>query len=114
MATYSIGLPRTKSTRETTAARAVETGPAARASWPTVRIETDGATYVGAVCVPETLRRFSDLLADERPFLHLVQVSINGSKDLEPFLALNKRFIRTVRIVDEGKPADLVLVPPAD
>lgn len=87
--------------------------PAARADWPTVKIETDGATYEGQVCVPETKRRLSDVLADERPFLHLVQVSINGAAEREPFLALNKRFIRTVRIVDEGKPADLVLVPPS-
>jgi hypothetical protein len=88
--------------------------PGVRASWPTVRIETDGATYEGQICVPETKRRLSDLLADERPFLHLVQVSINGSGDREPFLALNKRFIRTVRIVDDGKAAELVLLPPSD
>jgi hypothetical protein len=86
---------------------------AAGASWPTVRIETDGATYVGKVCVPETKRRLTDALADDRPFLHLVQVSINGAKEREPFIALNKRFIRTVRIVDEGRPGDLVLVPPS-
>ena len=87
---------------------------AGRASWPTIRIDTDGATYVGQVCMPETKRRLSDVLADDRPFLHLVQVSINGGLEREPFLALNKSFIRTVRIVDEAKLADLVLVPPAD
>jgi hypothetical protein len=84
-----------------------------RASWPTVRIETETATYQGQVCVPETRRRLSDILADERPFLHLVQVQINGAEEREPFLALNKRFIQTVRIVDEGK-TDLVLVAPSD
>ena len=90
-------------------------GPVAeRASWPTIRIDTDGATYVGQVCMPETRRRLSDVLADERPFLHLVNVSINDGAEREPFLALNKRFIRAVRIVDEGKLADLVLVPTAD
>ena len=94
-------------------ARPSSAHPAARADWPTVLIETDGATYEGQVCVPETKRRLSDLLADERPFLHLVQVSINGAGEREPFLALNKSFIRTVRIVDEGKAADLVLVPPS-
>ncbi len=90
-------------------------GPVAgRASWPTIRIDTEGATYVGQVCMPETKRRLSDVLADERPFLHLVNVSINGDAEREPFLALNKRFIRAVRIVDEDKLADLVLVPTAD
>jgi hypothetical protein len=87
-------------------------GAASRATWPTVRIETDTATYVGQVCVPETKRRLSDVLADERPFLHLVQVQINDDDEREPFLALNKRFIRTVRILDEGK-SDLVLVAPS-
>ena len=71
------------------------TGIASRATWPTVRIETDLATYVGQVCVPETKRRLSDVLADERPFLHLVQVQINDGDEREPFLALNKTFIRT-------------------
>jgi hypothetical protein len=88
-------------------------GLASRATWPTVRIETDASTYVGQVCVPETKRRLSDVLADERPFLHLVQVQIDGGAEREPFVALNKSFIRTVRIVDEGK-SDLVLVAPAD
>ncbi len=87
-------------------------GAASRATWPTVRIETDLATYLGQVCVPSTTRRLSDVLADERPFLHLVEVQINDSSEREPFLALNKRFIRTVRIVDEGK-GELVLVAPA-
>jgi Family of unknown function (DUF6812) len=83
-----------------------------KATWPTVRIETETATYLGQICVPETKRRLSDILGDERPFLHLVQVQINGGLEREPFLALNKRFIQTVRIVDEGKP-DLVLVAPS-
>jgi hypothetical protein len=87
-------------------------GVESRATWPTVRIETEAATYVGQVCVPEAKRRFSDVLADERPFLHLIQVQINGESEREPFLAINKSFIRTVRIVDEGK-ADLVLVAPS-
>lgn len=83
-----------------------------RALWPTVRIETDLATYVGQVCVPETKTRLSDVLAEDRPFLHLVHVQINGAEEREPFLALNKRYIRTVRILDEGK-SDLVLVAPS-
>ena len=83
---------------------------ASRARWPTVSIETDGATYVGQVCVPETRRRLTDALADDRPFLHLVHVSINGGDEREPFIALSKRYIRTVRILDEGKPLDLMLL----
>lgn len=96
----------------TTRSRTNAAGVVSQATWPTVRIETDLATYVGQVCVPATTRRLSDVLADERPFLHLVQVQINDGCEREPFLALNKSFIRTVRIVDEGK-GELVLVAPA-
>jgi hypothetical protein len=79
-------------------------GFGARARWCTVRIETDRAVYVGRVYVPETKKRLSDVLCDERPFLSLTDVSINGSGTLEPFMALNKQFIHTARIVDEGEP----------
>jgi hypothetical protein len=87
-------------------------GPAtATATWPVVRIETEGASYVGQLFVPETKRRLTDVLADSRPFVHLVNVTINGGSESEPFIALNKRFIRTVRIVDEGKASEFELVP---
>jgi hypothetical protein len=77
-----------------------------------VRIETEGASYVGQLYVPETKRRLTDVLADTRPFVHLVNVTINGGSEAEPFIALNKRFIRTVRIVDEGKSPEFHLLPP--
>ena len=85
---------------------------AASVAWPVVRIETDGASYVGQLFVPETKRRLTDVLADTRPFVHLVNVTINGESEPEPFIALNKRFIRTVRIVDEGKSSEFHLLPP--
>jgi hypothetical protein len=75
---------------------------APRASWSTVRIETDTAVYVGRVFVPETKKRLSDVLCDDRPFLSVTEVSINDSDTLEPFVALNKSCIRTVRVLHEG------------
>lgn len=81
-------------------------------TWPVVRIETEGGSYVGQLFVPETKRRLTDVLADSRPFVHLVNVTVNGNGEPEPFIAINKRFIRTVRIVDEGR-SELQLVAPA-
>ena len=79
-------------------------GYAGRARWCTVRVETDKAVYVGRVYVPETKKRLSDVLCDDRPFINMTEVSINDSKTLESFVALNKQFIHTVRVLHEGEP----------
>ena len=76
-------------------------GYAARARWETVRIETDSAVYVGRVYVPETKKRLSDVLCDDRMFINLTEVSTNGAEGSEPFVAINKQFVRTVRIVQD-------------
>jgi hypothetical protein len=80
------------------------TGTAPRARWATVRVETDGAVYVGRVYVPETKRRLSDVLADERMFISLTEVAINDSEVIEPFIAVNKQYIRTIRVLNDGEP----------
>jgi len=76
-------------------------GYAVRARWATVRIETDGATYVGRMFVPDSKKRLSDVLCDERPFLNVTEVTINDSHQIEPFVAINKQYIRTVRVISE-------------
>jgi uncharacterized protein DUF6812 len=76
-------------------------GYAVRARWATVRIETDGATYVGRMFVPDSKKRLSDVLCDERPFLNVTEVTINDSHQIEPFVAINKQYIRTVRVINE-------------
>ena len=78
-------------------------GYAVRARWATVRIETEGATYVGRLFVPDSKKRLSDVLCDDRPFLNMTEVTINDSHQIEPFVALNKQYIRTVRVLDEGE-----------
>jgi hypothetical protein len=75
-----------------------------RARWATVRVETDTATYVGRVYVPETRKRFSDMLCDDRPFLNLTEVSVDDGEQIEAYVAVNKRYVRTVRVLDEGAP----------
>lgn len=79
-------------------------GYAARARWATVRIETEGATYVGRLFIPDSKKRLSDVLCDERPFLNMTEVVINDSAHVEPFLALNKQYVKTVRVIFEGEP----------
>ena len=81
---------------------------AARSRWATVRVETEGSMYVGRVFVPETKKRFSDVLCDERPFLFLTEVSVNESDSVEPFVAVNKEHIKTVRVLHDG---DIEAVP---
>jgi hypothetical protein len=78
---------------------------AARARWATVRVETEGAVYVGRVYVPETKRRLSDVLADDRVFINLTEVTINDAQMMEPFVAVNKQYIRTIRVLSDGEPA---------
>lgn len=73
----------------------------AKARWATVRVETDSCVYVGRLFVPETKKRLSDVLCDDRPFLNMTEVTINGSDSIEAFVALNKAFVKTVRVVSE-------------
>jgi hypothetical protein len=75
-----------------------------RARWATVRIETETGVYVGRLYVPETRKRLSDVLNDDRPFLSLTEASTNDSDEVQAFVAVNKRFVRTVRVLDEGTP----------
>jgi uncharacterized protein DUF6812 len=75
---------------------------AARARWATVKIETDTAIYVGRLYVPETKKRVSDVLSDERQFLSLTDVSVNHTSEVESFVAINKSYVRTLRVLHEG------------
>lgn len=84
-------------------------GYAVRARWATVRIETEGATYVGRLYVPDSKKRLSDVLSDDRPFLNMTEVTINDSDQIEPFIALNKQYVRTVRVLHEGEPESVVV-----
>ena len=75
---------------------------AARARWATVKIETDTAIYVGRLYVPETKKRVSDVLSDERQFLSLTDVTVNHTTEVETFVAINKNYVRTLRVLHEG------------
>jgi hypothetical protein len=81
--------------------RAFNYGPGA-ARWATVRVETDGSIYIGRLYVPDSRKRVSDVLSDERPFLHLIDVTTNHGSTRDAFIAVNKRFVKTVRILEEA------------
>ena len=83
------------------------------ARWAMVRVETDGGVYVGRVFVPEPRTRVSDVLADDRQFLSLTEVRVNDGAQVEAYMAVNKRFVRTLRILDEGfaPPVQSSIVP---
>jgi hypothetical protein len=78
---------------------------AAKPRWATVRVEALGSIYVGRVFIPETRKRFSDVLCDERAFLLLTEVSVDDSEVVEPFIAINKTSITTVRVLHDGEGA---------
>jgi hypothetical protein len=73
-----------------------------RARRYTVRLETDSGIYVGKLYVPHGKGRVSDVIADERPFLNLTEVTHNDGLTVESYVAVNKRHIHTLRVVDEG------------
>jgi hypothetical protein len=70
--------------------------------------DREGTVYVGRVFVLETKKSLSDVISDERMFVNLTQVSINDSPAVEPFVALNKQYVKTIRVLNEG---DVVPAP---
>lgn len=75
----------------------------ARARWSKVVVEVDGIAYEGQLYIPDGKRRVSDVLCDERPFLNLIEVAINGKTPRERYVAINKSYVRTLRVLDEGE-----------
>ena len=73
-----------------------------RPRWATVRLETEGCVYTGRMYVADGTLRVSDVLADDRQFLSLTEVKVNEADQVEAFMAVNKSYIRTLKILDEG------------
>jgi hypothetical protein len=81
---------------------------ATRARWATVRIETPGGCYEGRLYVPDGKKRVSEVLNDDRQFVNLANVTFNKG-EAEEFVAINKSFIQTLRVLKEGD-ADVVSI----
>jgi hypothetical protein len=43
------------------------------------------------------------VLCDDRPFVSMTEVSIDDGETIEPYVAVNKHFIKTVRVLHEGE-----------
>jgi hypothetical protein len=78
-------------------------GYARRIRWATVLIRTDWGTYLGRVQVPHGLRRVEDVLNDARAFVTLFDATMTETGEVQPLLALNKRCVRTARILDPSE-----------
>jgi hypothetical protein len=78
------------------------------ATWELVRVETSTAVYFGRLYVPGK-DRLSDVLADERPFLHLRDVTTGEAEGPEPYTALSKSHIRNVRLLNEREQTQYVM-----
>jgi len=62
-----------------------------------VKVRTVNATYEGNLLIPPMRKRVSDVLnEEERTFINLTDVQIDGSKEIIPFVALNKEMIESI------------------
>ena len=62
-----------------------------------VKVKTGNTMYEGNLLIPPMRKRVSDILnEEERTFINLTDVSINGSKETLAFVALNKELIESI------------------
>jgi hypothetical protein len=79
-----------------------EESPAGREAMPDgrkvrVRVRTVNSTYEGNLLVPPMRRRVSDVLNDDdRTFINLTDVRIDGGQEIIPFVSLNKHMIEAI------------------
>jgi hypothetical protein len=78
-----------------------------RARWATVRVKTAAAEFVGRLLVPESGRKTLAALCADRQFVFLTQVCVNHEEALEPFLAISRRYIKAISVLDESEPEAL-------
>jgi len=71
--------------------------------WATVRVETDSCVYVGRVPVPNR-RHVAAAVAESGFFVYLTEVRVAGRSTTEPFVAINRNYIKTLRVLDDGSP----------
>jgi len=66
-----------------------------------VKVRTVYASYEGTLMIPEMRKRVSDVLnEEERNFINLTDVKINGSSEKVPYISINKDMIES--IIEEG------------
>ncbi|HEY5595184.1 MAG TPA: hypothetical protein VIL61_08540 [Nitrospiria bacterium] len=62
-----------------------------------VKVRTVYASYEGILIIPAMRNRVSDVLNEEdRTFINLTDVHINGSSETVPFISINKDMIESI------------------
>jgi Family of unknown function (DUF6812) len=62
-----------------------------------VKVRTSFASYEGILLIPPMRKRVSDVLNEEdRTFINLTDVQINGSKEMVPYISINKDMIESI------------------
>ena len=62
-----------------------------------VKVRTVNASYEGNLLIPPMRKRVSDVLnEEERTFINLTDVHVNGSVDKIPFISINKDMIESI------------------
>lgn len=62
-----------------------------------VKVRTANATYEGDLLIPPMRNRVSDVLnEEERLFINLTDVSINGGSERVAFVSINKNLIESI------------------
>ena len=96
--------------------RRTTTSAAARGRWFRVHVTTDTTTYSGGVFAPEGYEGAAGLLGEPTPFLFLEGAQDLVSGTIEPFLAIDKSVIQSLRVVEgaraESQPAPGFAVEP--
>lgn len=62
-----------------------------------VQVKTIRSTYEGYLVIPQMRKRVSDVLnEEERFFINLTEVAVDGNQSPIPFVSLNKNMIESI------------------
>jgi len=68
-----------------------------------VWVKTANSTYTGTLHVPASGKRSSDIINDSRQFLSMTDVESKDFASPKPYLAINKRLVEMVEILEPEK-----------
>ncbi len=68
-----------------------------------IQVKTVRSIYEGYLTIPQIRKRVSDILnEEERLFINLTDVLVDGQVPLVPFVSLNKNMVESVSVIGEG------------
>ncbi|HIE66337.1 MAG: hypothetical protein ABGX83_09265 [Nitrospira sp.] len=67
-----------------------------------IQVRTSQANYEGYITIPQMRKRISDVLNEEdRRFINLTDVLVDGKEESIPFVSVNKSMIESILECDE-------------